>query len=46
MFVPMKERSPAEYLVVVIKDDQVLLRELARFEPGRERHLSVSESSP
>lgn len=46
IFVPLAVRGPVDYLVIVVKDDKVLLRETTRFEPGRERRLTVHESTP
>jgi hypothetical protein len=44
VFVPMTARGPTEFTVVVFRGDHVILREVARFEPGRERRLAVREN--
>jgi hypothetical protein len=41
VFVPMATRGPVDHLVTVMRGEQLLLKAMARFEPGRERRLEV-----
>jgi len=42
----MSTRGPASFLGLVVKGEQVLLRQVARLEPGREQRLSVTAAVP